>query len=111
MPPTSSPPKKLLPRVVVALLASPLLLGCGNTIYLMKVNSAEERFIQAKQMGAEQLAPFEYYGAQVRLNESKRQAAEGEYGNAAKLAEESDELSFRATQKIRERRSKTGGAK
>jgi Domain of unknown function (DUF4398) len=82
---------------LAALIACGLgLTGCGNTLYLVQVGRAERNFEEAKQLGAENYAPYEYYSAKVRLEEAKRQAAEAEYGNAADLSDEATDFSNKA---------------
>ncbi|MCH2109124.1 MAG: DUF4398 domain-containing protein [Polyangiaceae bacterium] len=80
------------------------LVGCGNTLYAVQANSARDSFEEAKNLGAEQFAPYEYYGAQARIIEARSQAAHAEYGNAAALAEEADKLAKIAIEKSREAR-------
>ena len=49
---------------LVLLLASAVLLsasGCGGVHYAIAVNSAASKVEEAKAVGAEQLAPYEYY--------------------------------------------------
>ncbi len=70
--------------------------GCGNTLYLVQVSQAEEAFEEAKELGAEKVAPYEFYGAEARLKEAREQAAHAEYGNAAKLSDEATALANRA---------------
>lgn len=77
------------------------LAGCGNTLYVLHINAAEERFQEARKLEAEQRAPYEYYGAEARLREARLQAAEAEYGNASKLAQEARKWANRAVKQIR----------
>jgi len=69
------------------LLLSGLLSGCGSVYYTVSVNSAQSRLEQAKQMGAESQAPFEYYFAREHLRQAQMEAAEASYGDAASYAE------------------------
>jgi hypothetical protein len=78
-------------------------LGCGNSVYLVRVAQAEESFEEAKELGAEQSAPYEYYSAEVRLAEAQRQAAQAEYGNAAHLSREARGYSLLAIEKTKEK--------
>src|SRR5690242_14518491 len=50
-------PAKLLSSAVIAC----NWLGCGNTLYALRINSAAGRFEEARTMGAEEAAPYEYY--------------------------------------------------
>lgn len=89
-----------LTHVPLMLAAVAVLASCGTTLYISKIRQANEAFEQAKAVGAETRAPYEYYGAEVRLEEAKRLAAVAEYGTAVKLAEEARLLSETAIQEI-----------
>ena len=65
-------------------------------LYLVQVGRAERDFHEAKDLGAEKTAPYEYYSAKVRIEEAKRQAAQAEYSNAAKLSDEADTYAAKA---------------
>ena len=45
--------------VLVAALA-----GCGNTLYAIQANAASSKLEEARELGAEKYAPYEYYYAQ-----------------------------------------------
>lgn len=72
------------------------MIGCGNTLYLVQVSQAEEAYEEARELGAEQYSPYEYYAAEARLKEAKVQAAQAEYGNASDLSDEATEYAERA---------------
>jgi hypothetical protein len=97
-------PVRLLSGAVIAC----TLLGCGNTLYALRINNAAGRFEEARTMGAEEAAPYEYYSAEVRLQEARRQAARAEYGTAADLAHEAERYAAKAINKTRV--VKAGGA-
>lgn len=82
--------------VFILLILGSGITGCGNSLYLVQVSRAERVFQEAKELGAERHAPYEYYSAKVRLEEAKRQAAEAEYGNAADLSDEATDFSSKA---------------
>lgn len=93
----------LFPRWWGALLTTLLLApmgGCGTAIYLSKIGSAKESLEEARELGAEEKTPYEYYSAQARLEEAKYEAAHAEYGDAIRLANESRDYSRTALQKI-----------
>lgn len=75
--------------------------GCGSSVYLVRVSQAEEAFEEAKGLGAEESAPYEYYSAKVRIAEAKRQAAQAEYGNAAHLSREARGYSVLAIERAK----------
>jgi hypothetical protein len=109
--PWAHAPLFALARANVAMLALILcglfVSGCGNTLYLVKVNEAEEDLHEAQEIGAEQYAPYEYYSAEARLKEAKKQAAQAEYGNASQLSNEAStyaEAAIRKSKKVRDAR-------
>jgi hypothetical protein len=61
--------------------------ACGGVYYTVNMNAAEARLEQARQMGAEQQAPFEYYYAREHLHQAQIEAAEASYSDAATYAE------------------------
>ena len=82
-------------------------LGCGNMVYAVNVNAATSKLEEAKEIGAEQLAPYEYYYAKEHLAKAQREAAEADYGDAAELASISEEYALKA---IKIARANRGGA-
>lgn len=90
--------------LVVALLGSS---GCGGINYAIAVNAAASRVEEAKALGADQLAPYEYYFAKEHLQQAQVEAAEASYSDAANLAEEAESHASTAielTQKARRTR-------
>jgi hypothetical protein len=83
-------------------------MGCGNTLYLVQVNQAEQAFEEARELGAEQYSPYEFYSAEVRLKEAKVQAAQAEYGNASDLSHEAREYAHKAIIKAKKARNLSG---
>jgi hypothetical protein len=67
------------------------LLGCGGVHYAIAVNAASSRVEEAKALGADQLAPYEYYFATAHLRQAQIEATEASYSDAANLAEEAEE--------------------
>ena len=45
---------------VVLLAAAAVPAGCGGALYAIQVNGAASKVAQAKELGAEQLTPYEY---------------------------------------------------
>lgn len=87
----------LLRRVQVALLAVILLLGllttgCGGPRYAFRVGKIESKIETAKEMGAEQLAPYYYYGARERVIKAREEAGRADYNDALDLLDEADDL-------------------
>ncbi len=86
-----------------AALASALALGgCGNTLYAIQANSASSKVEEARELGAEKYAPYEYYFAQAHLEKAQQEAADADYGDAANLAEMAEEHADKAIRLSRE---------
>jgi hypothetical protein len=73
-----------------------LLSGCGGVHYAIVVNAASARVEEAKAVGAEQLAPYEYYYAREHLEQAQLEAAEASYSDAADLAQEAESYANKA---------------
>jgi hypothetical protein len=76
--------------------------GCGNAIYGVKANEASNKVEEAHELGAETLAPYEYYYAKEHLEKAEEEAAEASYGDARNLAEASEEYADKAIELSRE---------
>ena len=76
--------------------------GCGNTIYAFKANSAANKVEEAHELGAEKLAPYEYFYAQQHLQKAQEEAAEADYSDAIDLADESEEYAEKAIRLTRD---------
>jgi hypothetical protein len=87
--------------VLAALGAAITLAGCGNMLYAINANAASRRLEEARKLGAERLAPYEYYYAREHLLEAQSEAAEADYGDAAELASVSEEYAVRAVEAAR----------
>jgi hypothetical protein len=72
------------------------LCGCGGAQYAIVVNAAASRVEEAKAVGAEQLAPYEYYAAKEHLEQAQIEASEASYSDAANLAEEAEQYASKA---------------
>jgi hypothetical protein len=83
-------------RALVCLVAIVLMTGCGNTIYAFKANSAANKVAEAHELGAEKLAPYEYYYAKAHLEKAQEEAAEADFSDAINLAETSEEYADKA---------------
>ena len=81
---------------MAALCLASVLPGCGGVYYAVSVNAAHSRVEQARAMGAEQAAPYEYYYAREHLKEAQLQAAEASYGDAATYAETAETYAQKA---------------
>jgi hypothetical protein len=93
-------------RVDVIALGGALVLaaGCGGVQYSVVASSAASRVEEARVLGAEQLAPYEYYYAREHLEQAAVEAAQASYSDAVDFAQEAEEHAAAAialTQKAR----------
>jgi hypothetical protein len=79
-----------------------VLAGCGNTLYAIQANSASSRLEEARELGAEKFAPYEYYYAKAHLEKAQEEAASADYGDATNLAETAEEYAAKAVRLSRE---------
>ena len=77
---------RALTLATIVLLATSAV-GCGSLQYRVSANAASSRLEQARLMGAETQAPYEYYVAREHLRQAQIEAAESSYGDAASYAE------------------------
>ena len=70
--------------------------GCGGVYYAATVNAASARVEEAREIGAEQLAPYEYYYAKAHLEQAQVEASQASYGDAIHFAEAADEYAGKA---------------
>jgi hypothetical protein len=70
--------------------------GCGGVNYAIAVNAASSRVEEARAVGAEQLAPYEYYYAREHLEQAQIEASEASYSDAVNLADEAEEYANKA---------------
>ena len=80
-----------LVAVVTAACAGLPCSGCGGVNYAIAVNAASSRVEEARAVGAEQLAPYEYYYAREHLEQAQIEASEASYSDAVNLAEEAED--------------------
>ncbi len=76
--------------------------GCGNAIYAFQAGSASSKVEEAHELGAEKLAPYEYYYAKEHLDKASEEASEADYSDAINLAETSEEYADKAIRLSRE---------
>ncbi|MEB2311418.1 MAG: DUF4398 domain-containing protein [Polyangiaceae bacterium] len=94
---------------LIGLLATALALSaCGNTLYAIQANAASSKLEEAKELGAEKYAPYEYYYAREHLAKASEEAAEADYGDATDLAAASEEHADKAIQLTREAHREAG---
>ena len=88
--------------VAATVVVAGLLAGCGGSLYAIEATGASAKLEEAKALGAEKQAPYEYYLAREHLNKASEEAAQGDYGDAIDLAEIADEAADKAIRLTRE---------
>lgn len=61
--------------------------GCGGVYYGLEATGASSRIEEARTLGAESLAPYEYYYAKAHMEQAQVEASQGHYSDAALYAE------------------------
>ncbi len=82
--------------LLAVVLGLAVLPGCGGVYYAVSMNAAQARLEQAREMGAESAAPYEYYYAREHLREAQLHASEASYGDAATYAETAETYAQKA---------------
>jgi hypothetical protein len=82
---------------LLVLLAA-LLPACGGVYYAATINGASSKLEEARVLGADTLAPYEYYYAKEHLEAAQFEAAEASYSDAAHYAETASEYAEKAVQ-------------
>lgn len=82
--------------------------GCVGTIYSVNALSASANLEEAKTLGAQELAQFEYYYARAMLEKAQEEAAEANYGDAIEFAGIADEFAEKAVEHARSARREGG---
>ena len=73
-----------------------LVSGCGNTLYAIQANAATNRLEEARELGAEKYAPYEFFYAETHLKKAQTEAAEADYSDASNFAEVAEEYAIKA---------------
>jgi hypothetical protein len=76
--------------------------GCGNTLYAMQIGSASSKLEEARELGAEQYAPYEYWFALQHIEKAQSEASEADYSDAVNLAEIGEEYADKAIKLARD---------
>jgi hypothetical protein len=89
-----------VPRLAILALAcaAPLVSGCGGMHYIITVNAASSRVEEARSLGADTSAPYEYWYAKEHLDQAQVEASAGHYSDAANYAETSEEYAAKAVE-------------
>jgi hypothetical protein len=81
-----------------AVTAGCALAGCGPSIYAVRIAQASDELARAEQLDAARKAPYEYHFAVEHLRQARIEAAQADFGDAVRLAQEAREYASRAVQ-------------
>jgi hypothetical protein len=70
--------------------------ACGGVYYAATASGATSRLEEAREVGAEQLAPYEYYYAKAHLEQASIEASQASYGDAIDYVQAADEYAQKA---------------
>lgn len=70
--------------------------GCGGFFYTLEASSAASQLEEAKALGAEKYAPYEYFYAEEHLLKAKEEAASADYGDAIDFADAAEKSASKA---------------
>jgi hypothetical protein len=76
--------------------------GCGNTLYAVQISAASSKLEEARELGAEQYAPYEYWYAFQHIEKAQSEASEADYSDAVNLAEIGEEYADKAIKLARD---------
>jgi hypothetical protein len=88
--------------VLVAATFGLLASGCGGTLYAVTANSASSKLEEARALGAERYAAYEYWMAHEHHQKAMEEAAAADYGDALDFAETAEQYADKATKLARE---------
>jgi hypothetical protein len=81
-----------------AMMAGGALAGCGPSLYAVRIAQASDELARAEQLDAARKAPYEYHFALEHLRKARSEAAQSDFGDAVRLAQEAREYASRAVQ-------------
>jgi len=82
--------------------------GCGPAIYTIHVMPAAQAVEQAREAGAPEHAPYEYYYAREHLDKAREEASEASYQDASRFAGIAEEQGVEARELARRRLREMG---
>ena len=64
--------------------------GCGGIAYTARINSVAGKVEAAREVQAEQYAPYYFYSAKERVSKAQQEAARADYDDALDLLDEAE---------------------
>lgn len=81
---------------------------CGPILYTYAIGDAAQLIEEARQAGAEQQSPYEYFLAREHLEKAREFAGEAEYQNALDMAAAAEDSARQARDIARRRQRESG---
>lgn len=100
-----------LPKIVcfsLAVMACGLMPACGPVMYSVNIRPAASALEEAREAGAEEHAPYEYYFGLAHLEKAREEYGQGWYQDALQCAETAEEYGVRARNLARRRMREMG---
>jgi len=82
--------------------------ACGPTLYSFNIIPASQAVGEAEQANAAEHAPYEYFYARSYLDKAREEAAEANYQDAIRFAEQANEFGTKARDLSRRRMREMG---
>ncbi len=82
--------------------SSSLLGGCGGFFYAIQASAASSKVEEARAVGAERYAPYEFFLAEEHLKKAAEEASRADYGDAIDLAGKAEESADKAVKLARD---------
>ena len=76
--------------------------GCGGVFYAYYATSASSKVSEAKAVGAESRAPYEYYSSVEYMKKASEEASQADYGDAIDLASKAEDHADKAIKLARD---------
>ena len=105
------PMQRRLRKIVwfsLSLIVCSLLSACGPVMYSMNIRPAAHALEEAREAGAEEHAPYEYYYGLAHLEKAREEFGQGWYQDATECAEVAEEYGVLARDLARRRMREMG---
>lgn len=101
-PAPAAPSRRPLLLLVLGVLGALTSAGCGGTLYAVQASAASSKVNEARAVGAERLAPYEFYLAEEHMKKASEEASQANYGDAVEMAERAEEAADKAIKLARD---------
>lgn len=95
-------------RLALVLAVVSALVGCGPIVYTANILGAQRAVSEAREAGASEHAPYEYYMADAYLQKAEEECNEGQYQDAIEYARSAEVNGVKARDLSRRHMQETG---